>query len=190
MVLSFTNQIKENIKMNDKLNFSLNNNSMNFNSIIIFRIYFDKIIEPKNNIFNDKIFKCINRSCNKNNDDIFYKENNIGFFEYNKYNKMKSCLDQIINNQNNINNNFISNSNNIMKILWENYSINKNNNNLIYLNKKKSIIEKYIDLSKYNGIIKSNNNLVITKSKEKESIDPPEPSPNPSLLGLFIYLLL
>ena len=61
MVLSFTNQIKENIKMNDKLNFSLNNNYMNFNSIIKFRIYFDKIIEPKNNIFNDKIFKCINR---------------------------------------------------------------------------------------------------------------------------------
>ena len=178
MIISFQNQIKEIQRINNDINFCLNNyNYMNINSIIKFRIIYDKIIEPKNNVNNKKILNYIYPNYNKNLEDLFDNEIKIGLFEYNEYNKIKLCLEQIMNKQNNIYNTFLFNSNNIIKILWENSKNNKNNslllenNNIIYLNKKKSIIKKYIDLSEYNKIIKSKNKCVINKSREKENIN-------------------
>ena len=145
MIISFQNQIKEIQRIKNDINFCLNNyNYANINSFIKFRIIFDKIIEPKNNVNNKKILNYIYPNYNKNLEDLFDNEIKIGLFEYNKYNKIKLCLEQIINKQNNIYNTFLFNSNNIIRILWENYKNNKNNSLLLENNnnqeKKKILI--------------------------------------------------
>ena len=150
IIIFFENQIKKNINFITNI---CDTDYINYNSIINFRIIFDNIISPQESINNKQILNYIIKDNNNNNiENLFYKnENKIGLFKYNNYCKMKMSLDGIIKNINNINDNFLINSNYILKILWENYNINKRDdtNNIININKNqnKKIVEKYIDLS-------------------------------------------
>ena len=133
MITDLINQIKNNKRINDNINFIYNisnNNYMNYKSIMKFRQLFNNMIEPELNYNNKKILIFMEKDDNINN-EINY-ENNMGIFEYNNYNKMKICLSKIINNKK-IENNFKFISNCIINILLENYIFSQKilNNNLI-----------------------------------------------------------
>ena len=180
IIIFFQKQLNDNNIINENINL-INNNydntSINYNSIIKFRILFENIIEPEKNINNNKILNDLIKDDN-NIDDIFNIDN-MGIYSYNKYIKAKSCLDKIIQGQNN-ENNFLLNSNHITEFLWDYYISNninddlKNNDNIyniynIYNNKNKKIIEKFIDLSRYNKRSKTKN---INLNKTQQAFKP------------------
>ena len=174
MITDLINQIKNNKRINDNINFIYNisnNNYMNYKSIMKFRQLFNNMIEPELNYNNKKILIFMEKDDNINN-EINY-ENNMGIFEYNHYNKMKICLNKIINNKK-IENNFKFISNCIINILLENYIFSQKilNNNLInnnsnYHNNKNNIIEKYIDLS----IHKKKCKIISYRNKENKNFE-------------------
>ena len=182
IITSFQYEISYNKRINDNINFIFNitdYNNMNYYSIFKFRHIFNGVIEQKNNLNNNQILNYMNKYCNFNNN--FYNENKMGLFEYNNYNKLKLCLDKIINNQNN-ENQFLYKSNCLINIIWENY-ISTINNNEIY-NKKKTIIEKYIDLSQYKKNAK--NKFKFNINKEKIDLNKTQPSFRPKIGNIFL----
>ena len=147
----------------------------------------DKIII----FFENQIKKNINFILNiyiiKNNnniiDNLFYNnENQIGLFDYNNYFKMKMSLDEIIKNINNTTDNFLINSNYILKILWENYNINKKDD-IHSINKNNKILEKYIDLSIHKNINMNKNKNLFNKSEKNINLKNTHQLFNPKKIG-------
>ena len=122
---------------------------MNYYSILKFRQIFANIIEPQIGQNDTNLLKYMQTN------NMTFNDNKMGLFEYNNYNKMKFYLDKIIDSDDEYK--FINNSINIINFLWEIYSSNI---------KKKNIIEKFIDLSKY----KKRNNNIININKDINNI--------------------
>ena len=180
IIIFFENQIKKNI------NFILNicnNDYMNYNSILKFRIIFDKIIEPQKSNNNKKLLNYIIKDNNNIVDNLFINnENQIGLFDYNNYFKMKMSLDEIIKNINNTTDNFLINSNYILKILWENYNIDKKDD-IHSINKNNKILEKYIDLSIHKNLNLNKNKNIFNKSEENINLKNTHQLFNPKKIG-------
>ena len=180
IIIFFENQIKKNI------NFILNicnNDYMNYNSILKFRIIFNKIIEQQKSNNNKKLLNYIIKDNNNIIDNLFYNnENQIGLFDYNNYFKMKMSLDEIIKNINNTTDNFLINSNYILKILWENYNINKKDD-IHSINKNNKILEKYIDLSIHKNINMNKNKNLFNKSEKNINLKNTHQLFNPKKIG-------
>ena len=152
IISSFQAQIKNNQKMNQNIDFIFNKcdyNYMNYYSILKFRQIFANIIEPQIGQNDTNLLKYMQTN------NMTFNDNKMGLFDYNNYNKMKFYLDKIIDSDDEYK--FINNSINIINFLWEIYSSNI---------KKKNIIEKFIDLSKY----KKRNNNIININKDINNI--------------------
>ena len=146
IIIFYQEQLKNNIILNNNINFIYNfiYYKMNYISILKFREIYSSIIEPQKNQNNSQILNYMTKGYELN--ERFCKENNMGLFDYNNYQLMKFCLDKIIDKNNKYD--FVNNSYNIIRLIWDTY-------NDIKKGKKK--YNKYNNI--YNNRMYSKNNI-------------------------------
>ena len=141
IIIFYQNQLKNNKRLNDNINFIFNfrHYKMNYNLILKFREIYSNVIEPQKRQHNNQILNYMTKECGYN--EVFINGNKMGLFNYNKYSMMIFCLDKIreINKEYD----FANNSNYIIKILWDAYKDNNdNNNNTFYIGENKTMYKK------------------------------------------------
>ena len=144
IIYFYHEQLKNNKKLNDNINFIYNCNyyKMNYNLILKFRQIYSNIIIPQKRQNNNQILNYMSKGYDFQ--DICINENKMGLFDYNNYSKMKICLNKIENNKKNFY--FLNNSNYIIEILWNTY------------------FEKKKERNKYNNINLYNNKIMYNKN--------------------------
>ncbi len=164
IILFFQDQLKNNPILNNNINFILNFNyyKLNFNKILKFRQIYSNVIEPKKRAINNKKLNYMTKEYEYN--ELLYKKNKMKLFKYNNYYVMKFCLNKIMTGNDEIN--FITNSNYIIKILWDTFINSKNekniyNNNIYnYNNRTMYNRNNYNSLSDGN-LLKTSKNLFL-----------------------------
>ena len=122
IILFYQEQLSNNKTLNNNINFIYNYwyYKMNFKLILKFRQIYSNIIEPQKSQNNNQILNYMTK------DYKIYNDNNMGLFHYNNYQLMKFGLDKIIDKNNEYD--FINNSYNIIRIIWDIYNNIKKGN--------------------------------------------------------------
>ena len=171
IIIFYQNKLKNNKRLNDNINFIFNIRyyKMNYNLILKFREIYSNVIEPQKRQHNNQILNYMTKECGYN--EAFTNENKMGLFNYNKYSMMIFCLDKIreINKEYD----FVNNSNYIIKILWDAYKDNNdNNNNTFYIGENKTMYKKDNIYSLSDGnLLNRNKNFFFNEKNELNIIN-------------------